>query len=705
MRPGDENGLVGSVRQDNDAARDIYAAGRDIKIANHFWAPPGAAVPTQVVTGEIPRQPLGFVARDAQAELSQAAARAEIAVVCAVTGLRGVGKTQLAAAYARSRVLDGWKLVAWVNAENRDTLLAGLARTAERAGVADPLGDSLESARRLKEHLQTRHDESLLVFDNANDPDELRPFLPAMGKTQVVVTTTRREFSELGEPVEVPVFSRPESVAYLSERTGLADPAGASAVAEELGDLPLGLAQAAATIRRQRLTYGKYLERLRMVPVETLLGRVPGADYPRSTAAALLISIDATEGSDPTGLTKRVLRAVAALSPNGVPQDILNGLAGTDGSDLDGALDAAIERCTAGSLLTWSMNGDSVIMHRLLGRVLRDRDQEEGRWHETVTAALQLLEPRFVPAELAWAKREEGEQLAEQVEALWEADLAARSAASDLRVRMLRGRAWAVSQLREAANATGAIARGVQTLSDCKRVLGAEHPQTLSLGITLALAHRNAGQLVEAIAVAEQTLDVCARVLGADHPETLRAENALAASYRTAGRLSEAIALYRRTLASRIRVLGPDHRDTLLSQSSLGMSYRLAGQLSEAIALYEQTLADRRRVLGDDHPATMTTRNTLAGTYQAAERAEEAVALYETTLADRERVLAIDHPQVLRSRHDLAGGYLAVGRLGEAVELYGRVLADRERTLGAGHPATLATRKALAEAQLAAGLS
>ena len=97
------------------------------------------------------------------------------------------------------------------------------------------------------------------MFDNATDPDGLRPFLPATGRTQVVVTTTDRAFTEFGQPVDVAEFSRPESLGYLQARTGLADQAGAAAVARELGDLPLGLAQAAATISRQHLTYPKYL--------------------------------------------------------------------------------------------------------------------------------------------------------------------------------------------------------------------------------------------------------------------------------------------------------------------------------------------------------------------------------------------------------------------------------------------------------------
>jgi hypothetical protein len=101
-----------------------------------------------------------------------------------------------------------------VGAETSDGLLAGLSRVAERLDVADPEGDSAESARRLREHLTSRAGRGLLVFDNAVDPDGLRLFLPAAGGTQIVVTSTDRSFAELGEMVEVSVFIWDGSAGY-----------------------------------------------------------------------------------------------------------------------------------------------------------------------------------------------------------------------------------------------------------------------------------------------------------------------------------------------------------------------------------------------------------------------------------------------------------------------------------------------------------
>jgi hypothetical protein len=186
----------------------------------------GTARPGQVVVGDIPLEPPGFIARAAVGALADAASRGQPVVVHALTGLRGVGKTQVAAGYARLCVNVGWELIGWINAETREGTLTGLARIAGQLGVADPEGDSLESARRLKDHLNARATIGLLVFDNATDPDGLRSFLPATGATQVVVTSTNRDFTEFGVAVDIASFSREESLFYLNERTGLARSSG-----------------------------------------------------------------------------------------------------------------------------------------------------------------------------------------------------------------------------------------------------------------------------------------------------------------------------------------------------------------------------------------------------------------------------------------------------------------------------------------------
>ena len=242
-----------------------------------------------------------------------------------------------------------------------------------------------------------------------------------------------------------------------------------------------------------------------------------------------------------------------------------------------------------------------------------------------------------------------------------------------------------------------------QVLAERERVLGADHPDTLTVRNNLAGAYKSAGRLAEAVELFERVLADRVRVLGPDHPDTLAARNNLAGAYYSVGRFGEAIELFERVLAERERVLGSDHPDTLTTRNNLAGAYYFAGRFGEAIELLGRVLAERERVLGPDHPDTLTTRNNLAFAYHSAGRFDEAIELYERVLADQERVLGPDHPGTLTTRNSLAGAYEDVGRFGEAIELFERVLADQERVLGPDHPDTLNARDNLALAYDAVG--
>ena len=242
-----------------------------------------------------------------------------------------------------------------------------------------------------------------------------------------------------------------------------------------------------------------------------------------------------------------------------------------------------------------------------------------------------------------------------------------------------------------------------QLLTDYIRILGEDHPNTLTSRNNLADAYLDAGRLSEAISLYEQVLTDSSRILGEDHPNTLTTRNNLACAYESAGHLTEAITLYDQVLTDSIRILGEDHPNTLTTRNNLACAYESAGHLAEAITLYDQVLTDRIRILGNDHPNTLTTRNNLAYAYNSAGRLAEAITLYEQVLTDSIRILGNDHPHTLSSRNNLAYAYKSAGRLAEAIALYEQVLTDSIRVLGKNHPYTLATLNALARAYKDAG--
>ena len=183
-----------------------------------------------------------------------------------------------------------------------------------------------------------------------------------------------------------------------------------------------------------------------------------------------------------------------------------------------------------------------------------------------------------------------------------------------------------------------------QVLAERERVLGPDHPDTLTIRNNLAGAYYSVGRFGEAIELYEQVLAEYERVLGADHPDTLSVRNNLASAYDSVGRFGEAIELFEQVLDEREKLLGPDHPDTLSSRSGLAGAYYSVGRFGEAIELYERVLADRVRVLGPDHPDTLTTRNNLAVAYHSAGHFDEVIDALEELLLDCQRVLGLEHP-------------------------------------------------------------
>ena len=144
--------------------------------------------------------------------------------------------------------------------------------------------------------------------------------------------------------------------------------------------------------------------------------------------------------------------------------------------------------------------------------------------------------------------------------------------------------------------------------------------EVLAIKQALATVATEAGDFGGAIEILKDAAEESGRLLGADHPDTLSSRNNLAIAYQDAGRLNDAIPLHEETLKAQTRILGPNHPHTLTSRNNLAAAYRAAGRLNEAIPLHEETLEAQTRILGPDHPGTLRSRNNLAVAYEAVDK-------------------------------------------------------------------------------------
>ena len=631
------------------------------------------------------------------------------AVVHALTGQRGVGKTHLAAAYARQRIEDGWSLVAWLTAEEHQELITGLAELAEHLGLRAPGDDAASAASRVRACLEARTEPGLLVIDNAENPADLSPHLPTTGPVHVVVTTTNQAFAATAEAVDVTVFTPEQAVDFLTTRTGLTNIEGAFELAAELGHLPLALAQTSWLIRSGGKTYAQALTDVRNTPLADLLHPAAGDSYPRSVAETVLLTAVHAESINADAQTATVIGVLALLSPTGIPRSLLAELLANLPSPVDKqSTDRILATLAQASLIGYSLENTMVLMHRLTQRILRDRAAGIGTLRALAADLTTALSTQTISKAQAWIRRAEAANLINQITALsghvrpithqaYTSDIA--EAGSGVDRDLLNLRAWAVQHLIDVRNFTQAITIGEMLASEAAALLGPDHTDTCYYCDRLATAYQHAGRPTQAIDLFKAVLAAKERILGPGDPSTLSTQHNLALAYQTVGRLTEAIALYEAVLTAEMRIVDPYKPSTLATQHNLAYAYRATGRVTEAISLYEAVLADRRSILGPDHPDTLSTQHNLAYIYRNTGRVTEAISLYEAVLADRRSILGPDHPDTLTTRHNLASAYHTIGRTTEAIDILEAVLADRRRVLGPDHSDTLATLEMLAYAR------
>ncbi|KAH8733178.1 kinesin light chain 1 [Phaeosphaeriaceae sp. PMI808] len=227
-------------------------------------------------------------------------------------------------------------------------------------------------------------------------------------------------------------------------------------------------------------------------------------------------------------------------------------------------------------------------------------------------------------------------------------------------------------------------------LECAKKVLGPEHPDTLTSMGNLALVLDNQGKYEEAEAMNRQTLARREKVLGPEHPSTLTSMSNLAGVLDNQGKYEEAEAINRQTLARGEKVLGPEHPDTLTSMSNLAWVLNRQGKYEEAEVMNRRELECAKKVLGPEHPSTLTSMGNLALVLDNQGKYEEAEAMNRQTLARREKVLGPKHPDTLTSVYCLAHLLAKIQRFNESSMLYERACTGYRAVLGNDHPTTSA---------------
>ncbi|WP_215542538.1 tetratricopeptide repeat protein [Amycolatopsis sp. CA-230715] len=673
---------------------------------------------------------------------------------CVVSGLGGVGKTQLALDYAErlwvAGEVDVW---VWVWAGSREAIVSSYAHLAtDLTGIEDR--DPERGARRLLEWLATTSVRWLVVVDDLQSPQELRGLWPPATETGRVVVTTRRHDAALRGPgrqvIEVGVFTPDEADGYLrgvlaGQPHALDDPRngdGVRGLARDLGYLPLALAQAAAYMVDRNLTCaayrGRFADRLRRLASLVPEGEGLPDEHRATVAVTWSLSVEQADRLAPTRLAGTLLAVASVLDANRIPLGVFTApsvlevltTAADRAVSEDDAVDGlgCLQRL---SLITLDPDSPSraVRVHALVQRAIRDSllpDRLAVMVRAGADAVMWVWPDIERDITLGQVLRANTDALAVAGgQYLWESgahpvlfragrSLRERDGSAQARDYFQRLRTTATERLGpdhpdtllartnialwlgHAGDPAGAAAACEELLDDYLRVLGPDHPDTMLARDYVAIWRGTAGDPAGAAAAYEELLTDEARVLGPDHPNTLMTRNHLAAFRGKAGDPDGAAAAYEELLTDYLRVLGPDHPDTLGTRANHARWRGHAGDSAGAAAALEQLFADYVRVLGPDHPNTLATRHYLIYWRGHAGDSAGAAAAYAELLANEVRVLGPDHPNTLTTRHYLAHWRGKAGDPAGAAATFDELFADYLRVFGPDHPNTLTTRHYLA---------
>ena len=705
---------------------------------NNFMLPP-VEVTWPIRVGAVP--PLA----DCYQERAEAGRLAEImdgggtAVLTQVlSGLGGVGKSQLAVGYARAAAARS-DLLVWISAITRDAVLSAYAEAAGRLGyrLAREPG---QAADWFLNWLATDSDRDwLIVLDDVTDPAHLRGLWPQGPRGRTLVTTRRTDavLTERGRRLlPVGLYAPDEAVRYLGRKLGdqadHADLAEAAELAADLGHLPLALAQAAAFMLDRGESCAGYRRRLRdrrrtladLFPEDALAD-----DYQATIAATWSISVDLADRLAPVGRSRPLLELAGVLDPNGFPAELVATGAVTTWLDPEHPDPAsardALHNLARLSLLELDPGGgpNAVRVHALVQRAVRESlaedrlpavalaaaDALEELWPESATTP-QLLQTlganaRTVIPHAGTALWREGvhgvlflvghSYVYRGLNDTSRAHVAAvvRDAQRHLGTDhpdVLQAR-YVMAGLRSDEDAAAALVESRSVVSDCARVLGPDDTLTMQARALVVNCLEQAGDPAAAVVECEALLRDYRRVFGADAPDTMSVRAALARSRGKAGEHAVAVAELTELMADAARLFGPDHQITQEAAAELAEA-RTAGGLDATLAAYADLVRDRTTVLGADDPRTLAAR--LAGAkarYLAGDPAGAAADL-EDLLPDAERVLGAEHDDVLQTRAVLAHCHGDAGHPETAVDLLENLLSGLVMALGPDESMVLAVR-------------
>ncbi len=610
----------------------------------------------------------------------------------ALSGLGGIGKTQIAIEYTY-RYAHDYAAILWVGAENRESILSSFTAFADLLRLPERQDHDQDRVIAAVKLWLTSHREWLLIFDNVEDIGLLKTVLPTARCGAILLTTRQQEVGITAPTLILDTMTPEEGLQLLLSRVNRGKPiASPNALSPEetqaareivgiMDGLPLALDQAGAYIAETQCSLSDFLHLFRTSHLRLLEERNAHTDHPLSVSRTFALAFEQIHRSNASAAD--FLTVCAFLASEAIPEAFF----------IEGAMhlgpvmellasdpfqfNAVVKALLMYSFLQRNAATRTVTIHRLVQAVLKGSlsEADQRTWAARVIRAMAHLFPpekthadywqaceRLLPHALACIT------LSDQWNDVPEHVILMSSVATYLSNRARFVEAKPLFQ---------------RALRIWEQALGLEHPLVADALHGLATLYRQQGKYAQAEPLFQRALVIREQI---SSPEVGSSLNNLAILYSQQGKYEQAEPLFQRAVYTWEQALGPEHPKVVYSLTNLAALYKEQGKYEQAEPLFQRALRIWEQALGPEHPQVSFPLSNLAELYFEQGKYEQVEQLFQRVLDIREQALGPEHPQVAFPLKGLAELYREQGKYKEAEALYQRTLQIREQALGTEHP-------------------
>jgi tetratricopeptide (TPR) repeat protein len=656
----------------------------------------------------IPRRNKNFTGREEILALLRGEESSKVTAVVpgeplpkALQGWGGVGKSAVAIEYAHRYRAD-YQLIWWIPSDEMALVRSNLAALAEGLNLPSPTVTGIEAAAKAVLDALRRgepYGRWLLIYDNADQPEDLGPYLPQGGPGDVLITSRNHRWQAVVDTVPLDVFTREESVEFLARRVRSLKENWADRLADKLGDLPLALEQAGALQAETGMTAEEYINLLDH-HVSEMLAEGKALEYPTSMTAAWQMSVAALETKLPQA--RELLRCCAFFGPDPIPSDVFRRSNTTALTKIGELVEDPILQSKAirelGRFALVRIDGRTILVHRLIQALLRDDldSRQQASYRHEVHLILASSAPADPDDDHQWPRYRE---LLGHI----------ASAAPDLascQDPMVRG--FVLKFLRYlflSGDHVSCRALSHRFIEQWTSDSGLDHPAVLEAQRTLGDTIRELGQYRDAYTLIEGTLRGARQAIGEKAPLTLYLRNSFGADLRAHGEFANALQLDKNSVEVFAEVFGEKDPRTLRAMNNLALDYGLNSRYEAAKDLHRKVLQLYQTQSGSESSFyTLNHWNGLARAVRLCGDYEEALDVGEEAYSFGRDQLGKEHFWTMRTALDLSIAYRRIGQeYDQAADLAEEVYGFWLKLFGEDHPDTMAAAITLTNVQRTTG--